>query len=65
MHHNTILAKAANREMILQLNEWTLMAMGEGHIVLHNSNIKSEMYWKVMYICIHDIHSYQILQIYN
>jgi hypothetical protein len=60
MHSNTIHATVANRQIVLQLNEWTLMAIGEGHMVLHNSNINSEMHWKVIYICIHDIHPYQI-----
>jgi hypothetical protein len=57
MQGSTIRATVRGRQVELRLGEWGLMAMGEGHIVLHNHNEASEMYWKVILICIHAIQS--------
>ena len=58
MKRTTITARVAGKEINLQLSEWGFMAKGEGHLVLHNTNRQSDLYWQVMLICTHQIHSH-------
>lgn len=43
------------REVRIKLKDWSVMAMGEGHLILQNDNPVDELYWKVISICIHDV----------
>jgi hypothetical protein len=44
-----------NDDVIIVLNNWSFLAMGEGHIVLQNSCKNDDLYWNVMAICMHEM----------
>jgi hypothetical protein len=50
----------------IRLKDWSVMAMGEGHLILQNDNPNDELYWKAISICIHDVEPtlHQIWRLY-
>lgn len=52
-----IIGVTGDREIKVELDDWSFLGMGLGHIILKNDCEGEEWYWKVMIICYHEMHS--------
>ena len=52
-----IIGVTGEREVKVTLEDWSFLGMGLGHIILKNDRKDEELFWKVMIICRHEMHS--------